>query len=134
MLSVFCAFASTALAQENTFMFEDGGSGSSASDLMDAGNERSYTSGEGRSYSTHHKARTSYTDGDKESNKKNQDIESKKKESDKANSTNSVSKETSEDKGRSSSDNTYEDPNSVISFNFLHYIIQKFKFSEMVEE
>lgn len=27
-----------------------------------------------------------------------------------------------------------EDPDSVLSFNFLHYIIQRFKFSEVIDE
>ncbi|UII28004.1 hypothetical protein LVD15_06155 [Fulvivirga maritima] len=137
MLSAICAFATTAHAQESTFMFEDGGSGSSQSDLINAGNDRSYTSGEGRSYSTHHKASTSYTEGDKENNKKNQEIESQKKESGKSKvSSNRLDggQESHQKKETSVSDDTNEDPNSVISFNFLHYIIQKFKFSEMVDE
>lgn len=30
--------------------------------------------------------------------------------------------------------NKEEDPDSVLSFNFLHYIIQRFKFSEVLEQ
>lgn len=135
VLSMFCGVSiMPAMAQEGGFMFESGGTEPAPSELNTAGGERSYTSGAGSSRSRHHVTRTNTTptENEKES-KKPQTSEVKKATPSKAAAA-TLTKPKENPAPTEKTTTEEEDPDSVVSFNFLHYIIQKFKFSEMIDE
>ena len=116
-------------AQEDGFMFLEGG-GDSYQEKPEApsspGTENTYT--QPGMKSSYPKDKQKPEEKVEESNKQKSTNTSSNNHSQTQNKQQTTSPSTS---GANSED---EDPDSVLSFNFLHYIIQRFKFSEVIDE
>ncbi|UII33792.1 hypothetical protein LVD17_08175 [Fulvivirga ulvae] len=126
LLLVSACIVNPLAAQEGSFMFHEGG-GDNIQEKPEApsspGTENSYTQPGLKSTYSRDKNKSDTQEKPEESNKQ--------KPAAAANVQVQVRQTTT---SPTTGNNEEEDPDSVLSFNFLHYIIQRFKFSEVIDE
>lgn len=128
-LLVSACYASPLAAQEGGFMFHEGG-GDSHQEKPEApsspGTENSFTRpGMKTNYPKDKKKTTTQdTEQTEEENTTERPSADQKSSNKQQPAANPVMDNSNEE----------EDPDSVLSFNFLHYIIQRFKFSEVIDQ
>lgn len=133
---VSMCYVNTLLAQEGGFMFNDDGDQERVESPTSApGSERSYHQPGGRpvvirdntttATNKDEKKTTSHEATQKSTSEHSNTVKSEEPQSDKKEHTANPVIDTT---------NKEEDPDSILSFNFLHYMIQKFKFSDVLDQ
>lgn len=130
-LLVSVCYTSPLTAQEDGFMFLEGG-GDSYQEKPEApsspGTENTYTQPGMKSTYPKDKHKAEVQEKAEESNKQ------KSTSTPSHNPSQAQNKQQTTTPSTSGANSEEEDPDSVLSFNFLHYIIQRFKFSEVIDE